>query len=70
MKITSGPGGTRIVFHSRLPSLWRYIRTGKKDESKFLTWARKELERAGVFSKESDYDGMLGSAVMKMCETF
>ena len=32
--------------------------------------ARRELERAGLFKKESDYEGMLGHAVMKMVEVF
>tara|TARA_R110000868_G_scaffold152621_5_gene377777 strand:+ start:807 stop:1214 length:408 start_codon:yes stop_codon:yes gene_type:complete len=32
--------------------------------------ARKELEIAGFFDKDSDYGGMLGEAVMKMVELF
>jgi hypothetical protein len=32
--------------------------------------ARKELEIAGMFSKDSDYGGMLGDAVMKMIKVF
>jgi hypothetical protein len=39
-------------------------------ESSFVTWARSELERAGLFDKDSDYEGMLGDEVMKMVETF
>jgi len=32
--------------------------------------ARKEMELAGLFDKDSDYDGMLGPAIMKMVEVF
>lgn len=30
--------------------------------------ARKNLEMAGLFDKDSDYNGMLGEAVMKLVE--
>lgn len=33
-------------------------------------YARSELERAGLFKEDSDYDGMLGTAVMELVETF
>lgn len=33
-------------------------------------FARDELKRAGLFDKGSDYDGMLGDAVMKMIDVF
>jgi hypothetical protein len=32
--------------------------------------ARNELQAAGVFNKDSDYDGMLGNAVMELVEVF
>lgn len=32
--------------------------------------AKSELERAGLFDKESDYDGMLGKAVLELVEKF
>lgn len=32
--------------------------------------AKAELERAGLFDKDSDYGGMLGDAVMKMVKVF
>jgi len=32
--------------------------------------ARMELEAAGLFSKDSDYEGMLGDAVMELIEKF
>lgn len=35
-----------------------------------VRWARTELERAGWFSKDSDYAGMVGEAVLKMVEQF
>lgn len=37
---------------------------------RLLDFARDELKRAGLFDKGSDYDGMLGDAVMKMLEQF
>lgn len=40
------------------------------EESSFVTWARSELERAGLFDQDSDYEGMLGTEVMRMVETF
>lgn len=38
--------------------------------SNLETFARKELTRAGLFDKDSDYGGMLGDAVMKMIKVF
>lgn len=38
--------------------------------SELVSFARSELERAGLFKEDSDYDGMLGDAVMKMVEMF
>ena len=35
-----------------------------------VDFARAELDRAKLFSKESDYEGMIGSAVMNMIEQF
>ncbi len=32
--------------------------------------AKIELEAAGLFSEDSDYDGMIGTAVMELMETF
>lgn len=32
--------------------------------------AKAELQRAGLFDKDSDYGGMLGDAVMKMIKVF
>ncbi len=33
-------------------------------------FAKDEMTRAGLFSKDSDYGGMLGDAVMKMIKVF
>lgn len=33
-------------------------------------FARDEMQRAGLFDKGSDYDGMMGEAVMKMIDVF
>jgi hypothetical protein len=38
--------------------------------SNLTEFARSELERAGMFDKDSDYGGMLGEAVLKMVEQF
>jgi len=32
--------------------------------------AKKELELAGLFAKDSDYGGMLGDAVLELIEKF
>lgn len=37
----------------------------------FLDFARNEIEKAGLFSKEKDfYGGMTGKALMELCEVF
>lgn len=33
-------------------------------------YAKDELERAGLFDKDSDYDGMLGEAALEIVEVF
>ncbi len=38
--------------------------------SNLTDFARSELERAGLFDKESDYGGMLGTAVLRLVEVF
>lgn len=38
--------------------------------SNLETFAKDELTRAGLFSKDSDYGGMMGDAVMKMVKVF
>lgn len=38
--------------------------------SNMADFARDELNRAGLFDKDSDYGGMMGEAVMKMIEQF
>jgi hypothetical protein len=40
------------------------------EESNFATWARAELERAGLFDGDSDYGGMLGTEVLALVERF
>ena len=37
---------------------------------KLLEHAKRELELVGLFDDDSDYDGMIGHAVMKMVEVF
>lgn len=38
--------------------------------SNLVRHAEFELRRAGLFDKDSDYDGMIGEAVMKMIKVF
>ena len=40
------------------------------EENNFVAWAREEIQRAGLFDEDSDYEGMLGRELMKMVETF
>jgi hypothetical protein len=42
----------------------------EKKMSNLIDFARKEMELAGLFDKDSDYEGMLGESVMKLIETF
>lgn len=39
-------------------------------ESKMSDWAKDELQKAGLFDKDSDYEGMLGEAVLDLIEKF
>lgn len=43
---------------------------GEVQEASLVEHAREELKRAGLFDGDSDYDGMLGPAVMKVVEAF
>ena len=43
-----------------------YRKPGQKNESTALDWAREEVERAGLLDKDSDYEGMLGEAVLEL----
>jgi hypothetical protein len=36
----------------------------------FVIWAEAELRRAGLFDKDSDYEGMIGESVMKLVKAF
>lgn len=38
--------------------------------SEFEVWAENELHRAGLFDKDSDYDGMLGDSVLGLVSHF
>lgn len=40
------------------------------NESTMTDWARNELQMAGLFDKDSDYEGMLGEAVIDLIEKF
>jgi len=56
-------------------SKFRGVSLSKKDfESKLnenmTEFARNELQLAGLFDEDSDYDGMIGEAVLELIETF
>lgn len=42
----------------------------RKEESNLVTYARQELELAGLFDKDSNYDGMLGEAALELVKVF
>lgn len=39
-------------------------------ESNLVTYAREELQRAGMFGKDADYDGGVANNVMELVEVF
>jgi hypothetical protein len=39
-------------------------------ESNLVAYARRELELAGLFDKDADYGGALGSAILRVVEAF
>jgi hypothetical protein len=39
-------------------------------KSNFLDWAEKEVKAAGLLDADSDYDGMLGEAVLELVNVF
>lgn len=41
-----------------------------EERSEFETWAEEELRRAGLFDEDSDYDGLVGRAVMDLVHAF
>jgi len=42
----------------------------KSDESNFVKHTRRELELAGLFDEDSDYNGMIGEAVLELAQVF
>lgn len=44
--------------------------TDTAEASEFETWARAEVERAGLLDEDSAYDGMLGESVLQLVDTF
>jgi len=38
--------------------------------SSLIDYAKEEIKRAGLFDSDSDYNGMLGKAVMELIEVF
>lgn len=61
----------RVVTH--VPVLRTVNGAGEKEQpqmSNLEAFARDELQRAGLFDKDSDYGGMMGDAIMKMVKMF
>lgn len=44
--------------------------TDVQERSPHVEWAEAELRRAGLFDKDSDYEGMIGEEVLKLVQTF
>lgn len=44
--------------------------TTDTEESNLVTYAQSELQRAGLFDDDSDYGGMLGTAVLDIIKLF
>jgi len=42
----------------------------QETQMSLVDFAKRELDRAGLFDKSSDYGGMMGEAVLKMVEQF
>ena len=40
------------------------------EESTLVTYARDELQRAGLFDEDSDYGGMLGEGALELVKLF
>lgn len=49
---------------------WWYRLTAKYRKSNMETWAEEELRRAGLYSADSDYAGMIGPAVVDIIKVF
>lgn len=47
-----------------------YKNTSDTEESGLCRHAKRELELAGLFDKDSDYNGMLGDAVLELMKVF
>lgn len=54
----------RCIASSLRKTAWTLKYAGLKEHAKY------ELERAGLFSKESDYEGLLGEKILELCECF
>lgn len=48
--------------------IWNWFK--KKEESQLVSYAKKELARAGLLDKDSDYKGELGKSVLRLIEIF
>jgi hypothetical protein len=57
-------GRAKKLYESRLHQKFNLLNEGMKD------WAINELKLAGLFDKDSDYEGMIGKSVAELFETF
>lgn len=61
-----------LVQKAELPKIVKCPECGwkKRVDENLTAHAQKELELAGLFDKDSDYEGMLGEAVMELVQKF
>lgn len=63
-----------MLVEARKPNLFQDLfykvkrKLRKKEESNLVKHARSELTRAGLFKKDSDYDGELGKAILELVQ--
>lgn len=49
---------------------WFWRQFQRKQESALVSYARSELQRAGLYDNDSDYGGMLGPAILDVVKAF
>jgi len=60
----------KFFVKGRTRPIKRRIQRTESIKEDMAQWAREELEQAGLFDKDSDYDGMIGQAVMNLIDEF
>src|SRR5262245_4522473 len=63
----------RYTLWDRIKRIWysiKYHLYDKHQPSNLEIWAEKEIRRAGLLDKDSDYGGMIGKEMMRMVKQF